>query len=141
MDALNARIHIVGTQAFDGQTDTVTQHVDGTLTRQGDDVLLCYTERDEDGAATHVTITAAANDVTVKRQGAFSSLLHMRTGVRCRSEYGTPYGTFEVTTLTHTIRQQVESHGGEIFLAYTLTLGGQTMENTLHITIERTNLS
>ena len=138
---MQVRIRIVGTQAFDGQSDSVTQTADGTMTIQGDTVCLCYTEQDDDGAKTAVTVTAAAQDVTVKRQGAFSSLLQMRPGVRCRSEYGTPYGMFEVTTLTHTLRRCVDEHGGELFLAYTLTLGGQAMENTLHITIERTTLS
>ncbi len=138
---MNVRIHIVGTQAFDGQSDTVTLDANGTFSQQGDDLYLRYTERDEDGAATDVTVTAAADEVTVRRQGAFSSLLRMRPRTRCRSEYGTPYGTFEVTTLTHTVRRRADEHGGELFLAYTLTLGGQTMENTLHITIERTNLS
>ena len=138
---MQVRIRIVGTQAFDGQSDTVTQTVDGTMTKQADTVCLCYTEQDEDGAKTAVTVTATAQEVTVKRQGAFSSVLQMRPRERCRSEYGTPYGTFEVTTLTHTLRRQVDEQGGELFLAYTLTLGGQAMENTLHITIERTNLS
>ena len=138
--AVQVRLHIVGTQAFDGQSDTVTQTVDGTMTIQGDVVCLCYTEQDDD-AKTAVTVTATAQEVTVKRQGAFSSLLQMRPQMRCRSEYGTPYGTFEVTTFTHALRRCVDEHGGELFLTYSLTLGGQTMENTLHMTIERTNLS
>lgn len=138
---MRVRIHIVGTQAFDGQTDTVTQDADGMLTWQGDTAHLCYTERDEDGAVTEVTVTAADRAITVERRGAARSLLRMQPGVRCKSEYGTPYGIFEVTTLTHTLRRRLDERGGEIFLAYTITLGGQAMENTLHMTIERINLS
>jgi len=139
--AVDVKIRIVGTQAFDGQSDTVTQTVVGTLALQGDTAQLCYTEQDDDGANTAVTVTATADGVTVERRGAFSSRLQMRPRVRCQSDYGTPYGTFEVTTLTHAFRRRVDEESGEIFLAYTLTLGGQAMENTLHITIERTHLS
>ncbi len=138
---MDVKIRIVGTQVFDGQTDTVTQNVVGTLAWQGDAACLCYTEQDDDGATTAVTVTATADSVTVDRRGAFSSRLQMRPGAQCRSDYGTPYGTFEVTTLTHTFRRRVDEQGGELFLTYTLTLGGQAMENTLHITIERTHLS
>ena len=138
---MDVKIRLVGTQVFDGQTDTVTQDVLGTLTLQGDVARLCYTEQDNDGVATDVTVAATADGVTVERRGAFSSRLQMHPGVRCKSDYGTPYGTFEVTTLTHAFRRRVDEQGGEMFLAYTLTLGGQAMENTLHITIERTNFS
>ncbi len=138
---MDVKIRIVGTQVFDGQTDTVTQDIVGTLALQGDTARLCYTEQDNDGANATVTVTATADGVTVDRRGAFSSRLQMRPGARCQSDYGTPYGTFEVTTLTHTFRRRVDEQGGEMFLAYTLTLGGQAMENTLHITIERTHLS
>lgn len=138
---MRVRIHILGTQAFDGQSDTVTQTADGELTFTGGTATLCYTEQDDEGTQTDVTVAADARQVIVRRCGAARSSLCLQQGKHCSSVYGTPYGDFEVTTATHTLRNTLGETGGELFLAYTLTLGGQEMENTLRMTIERNELS
>lgn len=138
---MRVRIQIVGTQAFDGQADKVTQTADGELTVQGGTAQLHYTERDDEGTETDVAIAADTRQVLVRRCGAAKSTLCLRRGEQCQSIYGTPYGDFEVTTVTHMLRNTLGETGGELSLAYTLTLGGQTMENTLRMTIERNELS
>ncbi len=138
---MRVRIRIVGTQAFDGQSDTVTQTADGELTFAGGAATLRYTERDDEGVTTDVTVAADTRQVLVRRSGAAKSTLCLRCGEQCQSVYGTPYGDFEVTTVTHQLRNTLGEAGGEISLAYTLSLGGQTMENTLCMTIERNELS
>ncbi len=137
---MRVRIHLVGTQAFDGQADNVVQTVDGELTVQNGKAVVRYTEQDDD-IGTTVTVTADAREVTVQRQGPAQAALRLRRGERCQSLYGTPYGEFEVTTVTHMLRNTLTETGGELSLAYTLSLGGQTMENTLCMTIERNELS
>ncbi len=77
---MRVHIRIVGTQAFDGQSDTVTQTADGELSLQGDKATLRYTERDDDGAATDVTVTADMREVTVERLGAVKAALRLRRG-------------------------------------------------------------
>ena len=138
---MRVRIRIVGTQAFDGETDRITQTADGELTLQGGTATLCYTERDDDGITTDVTVTADTRAVTVERRGPARALLRLRRDERCRSVYGTLYGDFEAVTMTHMIRNTLSENGGELALAYTLSIGGQTMENTLCMTIERNELS
>ena len=137
---MQVHIRIVGTQAFDGQTDRITQQADGRLSLADGTATLVYDERDEDGACTTVTVTAREREVTVHRCGAATAQLRMRRGERCHSIYGTPYGNFEVTTFTHLLRSTLGEAGGELSLAYTLSLGGQDMENTLCMTIERIEL-
>lgn len=138
---MRVRVHIVGTQAFDGEMDKITQTADGELTLQHGTATLCYTERDEDGAETQVTVTADTREVAVARHGAANATLRLRRGERCQSIYGTPYGDFEAVTVTHMLRNTLCETGGELSLAYTLAIGGQTMENTLCMTIERNELS
>lgn len=138
---MRVRIHIVGTQAFDGQADKITQTADGELTFTGSTATLCYTERDDEGAATDVTVAADTRQVVVRRCGTARSTLCLRRGEECRSVYGTPYGDFEAVTATHMLRNTLGAEGGELSLAYTLSLGGQTMENTLCMRIERNELS
>ena len=134
---MKVTLHIVGTQAFDGEHDTVTQTVEAEKTVEEHRTRLHYIERDEEGTVTKVTVTADDREVTVERQGAARSLLRMQRGTPCRCQYGTPYGTFEVTTNTHTLQNTLYEPQGTLTLAYTLTLGGQVMENTLCMTIER----
>lgn len=134
---MKVHITITGTQCIDGERDTVTQTAQGLLTMLGRTARIHYTERDDDGVATAVTVHASKDEVLVERRGPAQSQLRMRPGERCRSEYGTPYGHFEVTTHTHALSCALNEQGGRLYLAYTLDFGG-TMENTLTMTIEPT---
>ena len=132
---MTVRLTITTQQRIDGECERTAFDTVGDLTLTGNTATLTYTEEDEDGAKTAVTVRCTADEVTVERAGLARSLLRLRRGVRCECEYGTPYGTFSVTTFTHTLQNALAS-AGRLDLDYTLEIGGGAVHNTLQLCVK-----
>ena len=135
---MTVRLHIVTRQEIDGDRDESAFETLGEMTLSGPTATIAYTEESEEGAKTAVTVTCTADEVAVQRVGLARSTLRMRRGARCDCEYGTPYGTFQVATHTHALRNAL-AVAGRLELDYTLTLGGGEVHNTLQLIVKPLN--
>lgn len=132
---MNAQITIFSEQRLDGEAARTTHTAAGTVT-PGDVWVIAYTETDEDGEQTAVTVSAGRREVTVERVGAARSRLEFRRGATCPCRYGTPYGELAIVTRTHTLQNRLAEEG-LLELAYTLELGGGESHHTLRLVLQK----
>lgn len=138
---MKVRIFLVGIQRLDGEENRVETTAVGHLRLTGDgQTLLTYTEQQEDGGETAVSVQCAADEVLVERQGAARSLLRLRRGARCVCDYATPYGSLALTTHTHTLQNALTATGGTLDMTYTLEAAGGGIDHTLHLRVEKYGL-
>jgi uncharacterized beta-barrel protein YwiB (DUF1934 family) len=132
-------ITIVSTQLLDREEERMELSVRGRLSYHGGTTRLLYTETDDEGTATRVTITCTPQEVTVERTSPHAhSLMRLRTGERYPCDYGTPFGVIPLVTHTHRLCNRLTPSGGTLELAYALEMGGDPIENTLHLRVQRT---
>lgn len=132
---MRVSITIVGVQRADGEETRTETTAAGMLRFAGEQAILTYTERQEDGERIAVSVQCTDREVLVERRGAARSLLRLRLGERCVCNYGTPYGTFPITTHTHALQNALAADG-TLTMAYTLEVGGGTIDHTLHLRVQ-----
>lgn len=114
---------------IDGDTERIEEQFRGVVKRRGEQVLLTYEEPDN-GGQTRVKI--ASHAVWIQRQGETRSTLRFVLGAQEPASYLTPVGRLEMKTQTHEIAWETTEAGGQLRIAYTLSLFGQpTSENVL----------
>lgn len=136
---MTVQITIVSTQRLDREEEQMELSVRGRLSHHGDTTRLLYTETDDEGTVTRVTITCTADEVTVERTSPHAhSRMRLRAGARCPCDYGTPFGVIPMVTHTHALCNRLTPSGGTLALSYALEMGGDPIENTLHLRVQRT---
>lgn len=96
---------------------------------------LTYTE-EVGGKRVYTTLTyrLGATRVHFKKRVGVKSELVFEEGLEYTGVYEVSPYAFDMTVRSHKVRGNLGEEGGEILLAYTRILGGDTAEVTLHIT-------
>ena len=122
---------ITGTQWVDGEADTVTQEVTGTLDRTTDGWRLAYT----DNGVPAVLQTTSVR-VTLTRGGVAASVMVWEKGKRHTCEYQTPYGALPLGITAEQVAVTLGKSGGKVVLTYTIDQNEQPISvNALEITV------
>lgn len=98
----------------------------GTLEkRQDGSILLQYQGEEQE----QNTITVEPGRVTVERRGETCYQMIFETGQRHSGPYQTPYGTLEMTVVTHSLENAM-ADSGILSIIYHLVFGGVETEQT-----------
>lgn len=98
----------------------------GTLEKRPDGSLLLHYQGEEQEQN---TITVGPGRVTVERHGEICYQMVFETGQRHSGAYQTPYGTLEMTVVTHSLENAM-ADGGVLSVVYHLVFDGVETEQT-----------
>lgn len=123
------KITLRSTQRREGDTETVEQSLEGTLTVFENGWRVAYREETEAGMGkTDTALTVTEGRVVLDRHGETACRMVFRVGRRTLTEYRTLYGRFPVELFTHeaesVLREEAEGWSGQLDLRYALSLGG-----------------
>lgn len=137
MEENNVTITIRSLQRLPGESQSVTQHVAGRLTREGEGYLLTYREGEESGLGqTRTILRLEPGWATLTRTGEVSSHMVFQEGKEHTSLYETPYGKLPMTIRTHRLEEKLNEAGGSVYLIYEIRLGGADAgETRLRLTV------
>lgn len=103
----------------------------GTMERKGNKVMISYKESELTGMDdTETTIILSEEDVIIRREGDYISMLEFCPKEPRQCLYHTPYGTFNVTTETSNYRLVDGEKKMELFLNYGLLIEGESQGAT-----------
>ena len=139
MEKRKVGISVLGEQRFpDGDIEKTDFFTEGTLEEAGGKLYLRYRESDLTGLdGTETEFCIEKNALSLRRTGEFCSLLHFSPGVLDVSRYETPYGTLHVEVETTHLMIDMNTRGGTLRFAYTVTAERQvTGEHSFLITVK-----
>ena len=113
---MRVEVTVVGRQTTDDETAQTTLTAHGILRKDGDAVIITYTEPDA-----KTVITFSENTATVERRGELSSCLILQPAVTHLCDYHTPYGTMTLGVTASSV--QWSETTGVLRLRYTLDMG------------------
>jgi len=139
-------IDIKSTQSAEDEKDTTELFTYGRLKRgRGKDrnkYKLIYDETEATGFQGTVTLDVSGNDmIMMNRSGDALSNLVIERGKKHHCHYGTPFGDFMVGVTADEIRSELDDHGGEIYLKYTIDINSSYMSETeMFINVKERNV-
>lgn len=132
-------VNIKSVQTADGESDTTElfTYAEFTKLKKGT-YRISYHEDETTGfKGSRVTLDFSDDSVTMTRSGAASSNLIIEKDKRHFCHYGTPYGELMVGISTDEIRNEVNDHGGDLYLKYTIDINtGFMSDNEMSINIK-----
>ena len=138
MSENNVIVAIRALQRRDTGTDSMTQRLEGRLTREGDGWLLTYSEESGGLGPTSTSLRLNGETATLTRSGVLASQMVFQQGRPHTSAYKTPYGTLPMTLHTLRLEWELTQAGGKVFLVHQMHLGGADIgENRLRLTITK----
>lgn len=112
----------------EGEEDTLTWDVVGTLQQLQNAVVISYAEGEESGlSGTNTTIKVDKNKVILLRTGACHWEQDFRIKETSSSLYHTPYGIMEMTVTTEERKENISPLKGQLELIYLLEIEGVSM--------------
>lgn len=137
MEENNVTVVIRSLQRLEGESESMTQCVEGSLSREGTDYVLTYREGEASGLGqTRTTLRLEPGRVTLTRWGEFPSHMVFQKGEPHTSLYETPYGKLPMTLHTQHLEGDMSQTGGSIYLIYRIQLGGADAgETRLRLTV------
>lgn len=144
MEKNNVTITIQSLQSMETGQETMTQHTEGRLFREGAGYVLTYREGEDSGLGqTRTTLTITPDrGVVMTREGEVTTRMEFRMNEMTMGNYKSPYGRMNLLVLTHSLWAEVDEDEGLVKLDYQLYLrhpmGNQDVSrNTLSIYIRR----
>lgn len=137
MEENNVTVVIRSLRRLEGESESMTQRVEGRLSREGEDYVLTYREGEDSGLGqTRTTLRLEPGRVTLTRSGEFPSHMVFQEGKPHTSLYQTPYGKLPMTLHTQRLEEDMGRAGGSIYLIYRIQLGGADAgETRLRLTV------
>lgn len=134
---MKVNITIASRILSDGEEQTTESTVSGFLRQADNSLELTYREQGgEEGLGNTLTsLRVFADRLELSRQGDYRCLLIMEPGRRHDCDYRTPFGALTVTTDTTRFDSSLTPRGGELTLSYSLSAGGDSTQNDLHLTV------
>ena len=135
---MTVTVTVLGTQCTDGETAHTRVTAVGTLQRQGQACRLTYEEpATADTPAATTAIVILPHHVTIHRKSDTQSRLTLETDHTHRCPYHTPYGTLTLAVTAHTIKNELFTPAGRLFLTYSLDMGsGDAIQHTIEIFVK-----
>ncbi len=137
MEENNVTVVIRSLRRLEGESGSMTQRVEGCLSREGEDYVLTYREGEDSGLGqTRTTLRLEPGQATLTRSGEFPSRMVFQEGKPHTSLYGTPYGKLPMTIHTRRLEGKLSEAGGSVYLVYQIQLGGTDAgETRLRLTV------
>ena len=120
----------------EGDKETVREATDAVLTTDTDSTTLRYKSEGEGGKVISAFVLGRDGALTVRRQGAISSVLKFAAGETYKTLYEIAPYKFEVTVKTESIRGSFELPHSELELIYTMDIGGATRRTCMLFRVE-----
>lgn len=135
----NVTVTIQSLQTGETGTESMTQHAQGLLLREGGDWILTYREGAESGlGSTRTTLRMESGRVTLNRTGELTSQMVFEVGRPHTSLYETPYGKLPMTIRTLKLKTELTEAGGTVLIHYHIELGGGSAgETRLRLTLRK----
>ncbi len=137
MEEKNVTITIRSLQSRDGEKESMTQRVEGRLSREEENYILTYREGEDSGLGrTRTTLRLEPGRATLTRSGELKAHMVFQEGKPYTSLYETPYGKLSMTIHTRRLEGELKETGGSIYLVYQIQLGGADAgETRLRLTV------
>ncbi len=132
------KIVVRNIQTIDGEQNVIEETALGSFREKNGKQYITYQteETDESGSVSSMLILDG-DSLTIRRRGSTSSSMIYRAGHRHSFPYATPYGTIDMELETDRLISYLSEYGGEIELAYTLTIQDEKYFNNMKITVTK----
>lgn len=112
-------ISVLTKQEIEGEKEELEVMTKASLTLNGNDYVISYTEEEEDGSQSVTTLEVEnGNQITVNREGIISTHMILRKGTRSLSHHVTPYGAFSMGIEATVIESEMNENGGILRFSY-----------------------
>ncbi|CAB1254069.1 DUF1934 domain-containing protein [Clostridium sp. MT-14] len=103
----------------------------GDFYKKNDCYYAVYKETQLSGMeGTTTTLKIKNNKLSLIRMGSTNAKMDFNKYERSRSMYKTPYGAIELKIKTNEINIDVGENGGDVLINYSMSLAGQTAQDT-----------
>lgn len=139
MAETTVQITIQSLRSLETGKESMTQHAQGLLLREGGDWILTYREGAESGlGSTRTTLRVERSRVTLNRTGELKSHMVFEVGRSHTSLYETSYGRLPMTIRTLKLKTELTEAGGTVLIHYHIELGGGSAgETRLRLTLRK----
>ena len=132
------KIVVRNIQTIDGEQNVIEETALGSFREKNGKQYITYqTEETDESESVSSMLILDGDSLTIRRRGSTSSHMIYRAGHRHSFPYATPYGTIDMELKTDRLISYLSEHGGEIELAYTLTIQGEKYFNNMKITVTK----
>lgn len=132
------KIVVRNIQTIDGEQNVIEETALGSFREKNGKQYITYqTEETDESESVSSMLILDGDSLTIRRRGSTSSHMIYRAGHRHSFPYATPYGTIDMELETDRLISYLSEHGGEIELAYTLTIQGEKYFNNMKITVTK----
>ena len=134
----NYLISVLGTQEIGGERDSIELTTTGDYYEKDSARYIVYKEYDEDNpeVITLSTVTIENDTVSVIKSAPYESRLILQKGMRHQCHYSTMFGDLLVGVYTDSMRCELSSDGGELFVSYDLDFNaGLVSKNEIKIKV------
>ena len=139
----NYILTVTGNQTVDGSSDKIELKTAASYKTENGFRYITYREYDaQDPEKIYLTTVSVSPDqiVTVMKGGTESHHLRLEKGERHKCEYVTPYGTLSLGVYTENVHIDLDDHGGELSVNYTIDIESQLAStNELYLKLEEVN--
>lgn len=126
-----SKITIITQQTESDDSSRMELTTQGFYWQENDRTFIQYNETKATGFEGSITtLTIENGTVYIKRNGEFSSGLVLETKKEHYGHYFTPMGSFDITTKTYRIKNELKENGGHLFLQYGVYANGMFLSQT-----------
>ncbi len=130
-------ISIKGVQHADGESSSLELSTLGFMERTEDGFNITYEESETTGmkgVTTSMIVNPSA--ITLKRQGAFNSIMVLEKGKRTICNYDTEFGSMMMGVYAQDIRYSLAERGGDFDFHYTLDINsGMAFAHDVYVSV------
>ena len=117
--------------------DEISANVIGCLQKKDEQYKIIYKETsDGSDIITELVFSDGNNRLVVNKKGYAECKMVFSEKKQSSFIYRLPYGDLDAEITTHTLTNTIDTSGGEIYVLYTLSLGGQTQKISMKISAE-----
>ena len=117
--------------------DEISTNVIGCLQKKEQQYKIIYKEAEKDSdIITELVFSEDSNKLIVNKKGDVECKMLFSEEKKSSFIYRLAYGAFDADITTHTLTNTINMSGGEIFVLYTLSLGGQAQKISMKISVE-----
>ena len=121
----------------EGEPEISITTVRGFIRHGEGELTLSYTESGEGGRCACEVILSEENRVLIKRRGAIECDMLFAEGEERCTVYSVPPYSFDMLIRTKRIRSTLTSQGGELYLLYSMNVGGQEKNVRMRVNAKR----
>lgn len=132
------QITIADRHTVEGESESSTITVFGTMEYQSGKYTLEYDEQNEGFLGSHIRMEVVEpSQINIFRTGLQSMEMAIEKGVRHACQYSTPYGSMLMNFYGTEVQSDMSVFGGTLSFKYTIDANGELVSsNELHISVK-----